>query len=65
MKWKETALVAGQERIAEGICSLWLQTEQIAEEAVPGQFLALYSREDSRMLPRPMGPPERFGWSTG
>lgn len=63
MKWKETALVAGQERIAEGICSLWLQTEQIAEEAVPGQFLALYSREDSRMLPRPISICETDGAS--
>ena len=63
MKWKETALVAGQEKIAEGIHSLWLQTEQIAEEAVPGQFLALYSREDSRMLPRPISICETDGAS--
>lgn len=54
MKREEYALVAGQEKIAAGIYSLWLETEEIAKEAVPGQFLSLYSREESRMLPRPI-----------
>lgn len=54
MKRKEYALVAEQEKIAAGIYSLWLETEQIAKEARPGQFLSLYSSADSRMLPRPI-----------
>lgn len=54
MKYKEAALVAGQEKIAGGVYSLRLQTERIAQEAVPGQFLSLYSKEESRMLPRPV-----------
>ena len=33
---------------------MWLQTEQIAEAAVAGQFLSIYSRDESRMLPRPI-----------
>ncbi|MDO4617625.1 MAG: dihydroorotate dehydrogenase electron transfer subunit [Lachnospiraceae bacterium] len=40
--------------IGEGICSLWIETPSIAEEAVPGQFVSLYCRDGSRLLPRPI-----------
>ncbi len=43
-----------QEKIAEGIYSLWIQTEMIADEAKPGQFVSVYSADKSRMLPRPI-----------
>ncbi len=43
-----------QRQIAADIYSLWIRTERIAEEAGPGQFLSLYSKDDSRMLPRPI-----------
>ncbi|MCI8585118.1 MAG: dihydroorotate dehydrogenase electron transfer subunit [Lachnospiraceae bacterium] len=54
MKHIEYAVVAEQREIASGIYSLWLETERIAQEANPGQFLSLYSGDDSRMLPRPI-----------
>lgn len=54
MKHIEYAVVAEQREIASGIYSLWLETERIAKEANPGQFLSLYSGDDSRMLPRPI-----------
>lgn len=54
MKYKESATVMEQEKIASGIYSLWIRTKRIAGEAKPGQFLSLYSREESRMLPRPI-----------
>lgn len=54
MKYRTYAAVAEQREIASGIYSLWLTAEQIAGEARPGQFLSLYSRDDSRMLPRPI-----------
>ena len=54
MKYKESATVIEQKKIASEIYSLWIRTEQIAGEAKPGQFLSLYSREESRMLPRPV-----------
>ncbi len=54
MKYKETAVITEQKEIAADIYSMWLQTENIAGEAVPGQFLSLYSRDRSRMLPRPI-----------
>ncbi|MCD8097928.1 MAG: dihydroorotate dehydrogenase electron transfer subunit [Lachnospiraceae bacterium] len=54
MKVREYASVIEQKEIATGIFSLWLQTEQIAKAAKPGQFVSVYSRDESRMLPRPI-----------
>ena len=33
---------------------MWLQADKIAQNAKPGQFLSLYSRNGSRLLPRPI-----------
>ena len=52
-KIKEKALVIGQEEIAVDIYSIWLQTK-IAKTAKPGQFVAVYCNDGSRMLPRPI-----------
>lgn len=54
MKSREYALVLGQKKIASDIYSLWLQTERIAQEAKPGQFVSVYSQDSARMLPRPL-----------
>ena len=54
MKSREFATVLEQKEIASGIFSLWLQTEQIAKGAVPGQFVSVYSSDGSHMLPRPI-----------
>ncbi|MBS6397352.1 MAG: dihydroorotate dehydrogenase electron transfer subunit [Clostridiales bacterium] len=54
LKSREFAVVIEQEKIAADVYSLWLQTEQIAKEAKPGQFISVYSRDESRMLPRPI-----------
>ncbi|MDY4515690.1 MAG: dihydroorotate dehydrogenase electron transfer subunit [Hominisplanchenecus sp.] len=53
-KWKETSRIVGQNRIGKGIYSMWLQTEEIADHAMPGQFISVYSRDGSRLLPRPI-----------
>ena len=53
-KFREQAVVLSQERIAGQIFSMWLQTEQIAAAAVPGQFISVYSNDSGRMLPRPI-----------
>lgn len=53
-KWqnlKECAKVVSQERIGTGIFSLWLQTEQVAGEAKPGQFINLYCQDGSPSAP--------------
>ena len=54
MKYQETALIKEQREIAPGVFSLWLQTEHIAEEARPGQFVSVYCHDESRLLPRPI-----------
>ena len=54
MKYQENTLVLSREELGDEIYSLWIRTEQIAKEAKPGQFLSLYSRDTSRLLPRPI-----------
>ena len=52
--FKETAKVVSQETIADGIMSMWIETDQIAGQARPGQFISVYCKDASRMLPRPI-----------
>lgn len=51
---KELAEVISQEKLIEDIYSMWIRTEKIAKEAKPGQFISVYCRDKSRMLPRPI-----------
>ena len=53
MKAKEKCRIVSQECIASDIYSMWLQTDKIAQNAVPGQFVSLYTRDGSKLLPRP------------
>ncbi len=41
-------------RLADGIFSMWIQTEKIAKNAKPGQFISVYSKDGSKLLPRPI-----------
>ena len=50
----ENAIIIRQEEIATDVYSMWLRTEQIAGLAKPGQFVALYCTDGSRLLPRPI-----------
>lgn len=50
---KETAVVYSQEELAPGIFSMWITT-RAAKEARPGQFVSVYTRDGSRLLPRPI-----------
>lgn len=54
MKHKETCKVISQECLSEGIYSMWLSTKDIAKDAVAGQFISLYCKDGSRILPRPI-----------
>lgn len=53
-KFKEQGEVLSQEELSAGIFSLWIREERIAGAAVPGQFVNLFCKEGSRMLPRPI-----------
>ena len=50
---KELAVVLSQEQLADGIYSMWLQTEAAAE-AKPGQFISMYTSDGTKLLPRPI-----------
>lgn len=50
---KETAKILSQNKIADGIYSMWTETSA-AKEAKPGQFIDVYVNDDSKLLPRPI-----------
>ena len=50
---KEQAKVLSQEMLADGIYSLWIETEA-ARTARPGQFVSVYTADASKLLPRPI-----------
>lgn len=52
-KEKEQAKVVSQEQLADGIFSMWIQTEA-AGSARPGQFISMYTNDGSKLLPRPI-----------
>ena len=53
-KKRENCTVVSQECIAAGIYSLWIQTEKIATDAKPGQFVSMYTKDKTKLLPRPI-----------
>ena len=53
MKARDNAVILSQERIAQGIYSMWLNTDAAAE-ARPGQFISMYTNDGSKLLPRPI-----------
>lgn len=53
-KTKVTATVVFHEQIASDVFSMYLEVGDMAKEAVPGQFVAVYCNEGSRILPRPI-----------
>ena len=53
-KFRENAVILSQEEIAHQIFSMWIESDRIANAAVPGQFISVYSNDSGRMLPRPI-----------
>ena len=49
-KYTEQAKVVRQEILQDGIYSLILETDKIAEEARPGQFISLYTHRSEERL---------------
>lgn len=52
-KKKERAVVLSQNCIATDVYDMWIRTE-LAKDAVPGQFICLYPKNESTLLPRPI-----------
>lgn len=53
-KTKMTAKVVSQEQLTDDIFSMWIQAEEIAAAAKPGQFISVYTKDASKLLPRPI-----------
>ena len=50
---KEKVRILSQERLAEGIFSMWIETGTAAL-ARPGQFISIYTNDAGKLLPRPI-----------
>ncbi len=53
MKQKQNAVVLSQKEIATDIYDMWIGTS-LAADAKPGQFLCVYPKDKSTLLPRPI-----------
>lgn len=53
MKQKHTAKVLSQREIAPDIFDMWIETP-LAADAKPGQFVGIYPKDKSTLLPRPI-----------
>lgn len=53
-KTKLTGKVVSQEKMTDDICSMWIQADEIAVNAKPGQFISVYTKDASKLLPRPI-----------
>ena len=53
-KIKMTASVVSQEALTSDVFSMWIQAEEIASQAKPGQFISVYTKDQSKLLPRPI-----------
>lgn len=54
---KTMAVIKSQENITKDIFSMWLEFDSdsnVVKDAVPGQFISMYSSDGSRLLPRPI-----------
>ena len=52
-KIREMAKVKSQEMLSPGIYSMWIETG-FSKEAIPGQFVSIYTKNASKLLPRPI-----------
>ena len=53
-KVKMTAKVVSQQALTDDILSMWIQADEIAGAAVPGQFISVYTKDTGKLLPRPI-----------
>ncbi|MEG0688606.1 MAG: dihydroorotate dehydrogenase electron transfer subunit [Hungatella sp.] len=51
---KQIAEIESQQQLLSDVYSMWIAGEQIAVTAKPGQFLSLYPKDASKLLPRPI-----------
>ncbi|MCT4542279.1 MAG: dihydroorotate dehydrogenase electron transfer subunit [Vallitalea sp.] len=54
IKKKQSAVIVSNEKIAHNVYKMVINQKQIALDAIPGQFINIYCKADSRILPRPI-----------
>lgn len=52
--FRENVSIISQKKIASDVYSMWIKTSDIAKNAKAGQFISVYSKDGSRLLPRPI-----------
>lgn len=52
---KKNAQIISQKEIAKDIFEMWIHVPEISCCAQPGQFISLYCRDKTKLLPRPFG----------
>lgn len=53
-KLKTTAMIKAKAELCPQIYDLWLYAPEVAKVSRPGQFLSIYCKDGSRLLPRPI-----------
>ena len=53
-KQMQNAVIIRQEWLHHNVCSMWISAEEIAKDAKAGQFISVYSKDGTRLLPRPI-----------
>lgn len=51
---KTAAMITGVAQLQLGIYSIWIKEEETANLAKPGQFISVYVKDKTRLLPRPI-----------
>lgn len=51
---KKDVEVISVKQLTRDVFSIWIKDEDTAKSAKPGQFLSLYCKEETRLLPRPI-----------
>ena len=54
LKSKIRAKILENTELSEDVFSMWIEVGKIAKATFPGQFVSLYTRDGSRLLPRPI-----------
>lgn len=52
--YKGSAVVKSQEKIATDVYSMVVECKEVAQSAKPGQFISVYCKDQSALLPRPI-----------
>lgn len=52
--FKKSVPITRIDQLTEDIFSMWIQDDEMACNTKPGQFLSLYCKDGSRLLPRPI-----------